>query len=368
MESELAEYLGDNDVLTEVQLLNLLLEHPTQTLTASETANIIELLGGLHVVTTAMLRSSMLLGGNMPLDNRKKMQQLLKGLNGTSTEITYSSMSSIQEDNITTAEIEQNVVLQNDRDPKWTLIKNNNLLHDKCPWIHDHLYSNWLLVIFGMFVIVSAVFYSLLNAADISINFIFLLFPSLAWLTIIPWSISVLLSVNRAMISEIASTADTWIEATAGMLVGVYSGLHMSRSEKFANVPLSINIFRNVTLSCLFCTFLLVICSVDGLQGWKRHSKILMVILMSLFCWGWFVYLEYFAEESQMETMFGTISITARAAQAFEVLLIFLCKQAVNTWRNKNEQCVVVRCAPYIEWKEEPPKSSAPHSSGVDDV
>ena len=354
MESQLADYLGQDAVLTEEELLKQFLGRKVQTLSASNTAAIVRLLGGIDVVMTSVLETSTLLGGAMSIEDRKEMQRYLNQLDQSNVEATSFHTEA---SDIIAVPRETDDPIENEKHPKWTLITNNNLLYDKYPWIHDHLYSNWLMLFFGLFASVSAILYLLLDAADISINVIFLLFPILAWFSIIPWSIAVLLSVNRAMISEIASTADTWIKAIMGMLIGIYSALHISSSEEFADVPLSINIVRNVTLSLLFCTFLLVVSSLDGLQGWKRYSKIFWVMAMALFCAGWFAYFQYFAEANQMETMFGTISITARAAQAFEVLLIFLCKHAVNTWRKRDGECVVVRSSPCIEWREALPKS-----------
>ena len=112
-------------------------------------------------------------------------------------------------------------------------------------------------------------------------------------------------------------------------------------------------IFNALTLSSWFFIFFLLVSSIDGLQGWHQYSRILVVTVAGVACFVRFIYFEFLSEEYEIETaIFGRLSINGRAANAAEILALFLGKQAVNTVFKGKDQCTVVRYYPFIQWRK----------------
>lgn len=144
------------------------------------------------------------------------------------------------------------------------------------------------------------------------------------------------------------------------------SGCILWRLRTHSDVPQLINLFIWPTLTIMGAFIMLMVSSVDGLQGWRRHSRIFLVMTIALVCAIWFLYHEFSAPEYEIESdIFGTISIRGRVANTFEVLCIFLTKQAINTWLKGRHRCVAVRYCPYIEWQAQMSSTEAQHGFPV---
>ena len=162
-------------------------------------------------------------------------------------------------------------------------------------------------------------------------------------------------------------TVDTWIKTACGLLVGIYCCMYEIHAHPETSPLLQVAAF--VTVSISFMLFLLVISSLDGIQEWNHISKLCLATFASGFCVFWFFVFEFIKSDYEIEMMGGSIlDVRGRAANAYEVLFIFLGKQAILTWMKGSKKCIVAHIYPYIEWKE-PVESEKESKSddGMDD-
>ena len=65
----------------------------------------------------------------------------------------------------------------------------------------------------------------------------------------------------------------------------------------------------------------------------------------------WAIVFGFIKEDYAIKTVFGTLSVNERCANANEVVFIFLAKQAVLTCLKGSKQCIVAHVFPFVEWK-----------------
>ena len=49
---------------------------------------------------------------------------------------------------------------------------------------------------------------------------------------------------------------------------------------------------------------------------------------------------------------YGTVSLTGKMSNSAWILSLFLAKFAFNAWRKRDDQCIVLKRSPLIEWKK----------------
>lgn len=213
MATELAAHLETSGIRTQQQLLQ---QYQAQTqhneLTQSAALQLVNLLGGMNTIMSVMLSSS---NYKMSIDDRKLMQQYLDQMS-----LKYTSPA----------------LTEDDAKMKWTLITNNNMLYQISPWISAHLYSKWAMIVLAMSQISLVVLWF---TRPVSWSFTYLLMGTLSWVTMIPWTFAVLLSVNKEMIPRIATTVDAWIKTAGGILMGIYLGIYASEvyDNSYSSIP-----------------------------------------------------------------------------------------------------------------------------------
>lgn len=336
MAAELASYVETNtNVLSDEHLLTLFRECREEALTPSVTIRLVDSIGGINAVMTTMLQSSTL---DLSIEDRKALQQYLSHLSSSQT-----GSFGIPAESVETKE----------ESLKWILMENDNILYEKSPWIFNHLYSRWIIGLFAVFIVIYMVNFVVTFIDEIFANVVMLI---AAWFTLIPWTVAALLSVNKAMIPRIATNVDTWIKAGTGFLMGVWHALCLfndeeSRSGFLNSLQL---VFILVSLAVWFFMFFLLVSSIDGLQGWNRYSRIFLVMVAAIGCLVRYIIYEFFTEEYDIDIpWFGSYSIRGAAANASNVLFIFLCKQVIQTWfKGETDRCIAVRYSPFIEWKK----------------
>merc|ERR1712083_1225107 len=93
-----------------------------------------------------------------------------------------------------------------------------------------------------------------------------------------------------------------------------------------------------------------------GIRGLQPKSKIYLMTAMAL--WGGFAsfYYEFLEDDGIVHIpilgKYGTVSLTGKMSNSTWILSLFLAKFAFNAWRKRDDQCIVLKRSPLIEWKK----------------
>ena len=315
-------------------LLNLL-----TTITESENVDVpltdlVELLGGIHIIMKVMLNAP---DHSIPNDQVIKIQQLLERHLQTSSLVTAIP---------DVPELSDRVHSHATQDMEWILDPKNNALHDISPHLEKFIFSKAMLFI----LMLLAVPIMLLQGTGIEMEIFTIV---VTWFCFIPWNIAALMSVNREMIPRIVATVDTWIKTVTMVITMVYTLIYNILSNE---EPLILHIVFFIGAATNLSLLIIVVCSIDGIHQWGTTARIFLVMTVAAFALFWAVIFHFFAEECIVSISsigdWWSFSIRHRVATAWEILFIFLWKQAFLTWRRHKNRCITVRYAPFIEWKD----------------
>ena len=313
---------------------------------------LVQLLGGINKIMNVMLKAP---NHSMSTNDRIKMQQLLQRHLQKPSEVISDNQKSrehVQKPSLDINELDRVPAFPKRvrswspvaQDVGWTLDPKNNILHDLSPRLEHFIFSKYMLVIlfvFGALIV--------LLPAEGMIMEIFTIVVT--WLCFIPWDIAALMSVNREMIPRIVSEVDTWIKSITMVIAMVYTLIYniMSSEDSMAlHIAFSITAATNLSL------LIIVLCSIDGIHQWGTKARIFLVMTFAAFASFWSVIFHFFAEERIVTIPalgeWSSFSIRDRVATAWEILFIFLWKEAFLTWRRHRNRCITIRYAPFIDW------------------
>ena len=320
-------------VLSRDELLNLF-----TTITERENVDVpltdlIQLLGGIHIIMKVMLQAP---NHNMSKNERIKMQQLLR---------RYSSQRVLDVAIPDVPELSDRVHSHATQDVEWILEPKNNALHDISPHLEKFIFSKAMLFI----LMLLAVPIMLLQGTGIEMEIFTIV---VTWFCFIPWNIAALMSVNREMIPRIVATVDTWIKTVTMIITMVYTLIYNILSNE---EPLILHIVFFIGAATNLSFLIIVVCSIDGIHQWGTTARIFLVMIVAAFALFWSVIFHFFAEDCVVTISalgdWSSFSIRDRVATAWEILFIFLWKQAFLTWRRHKNRCIVVRYARLLNGK-----------------
>ena len=296
--------------------------------------DLVQLLGGIHIIMNVMLKTP---NHSMSKNDRIKMQQLLR---------RHSSKRVLDVAIPEVPELPDRVQSHATQDVEWILDPKNNALHDISPHLEKIIFSKAMLFIL-MLLTVPII---LLQGTGIEMEIFTIV---VTWFCFIPWNITALMSVNREMIPRIVATVDTWIKTVTMVIAMVYILIYNILSTE---EPLILHIVFFVGAATNLSLLIIVVSSIDGIHQWGTKARIFLVMMVAVFALFWSVFFHFFAEDCvvTISTLgdWSSFSIRDRVATAWEILCIFLWKQAFLTWRHR-DRCIVVRYAPFIEWKDQ---------------
>lgn len=242
-------------------------------------------------------------------------------------------------------------------DVEWTLDPGNNILHGRCPSIEKIVFSKWIFLFFPM--LWAFTYIASLSGIHWFSSLVFL-FMSLCTTL---WSAAVLFSLNRAMIPHIVRSFDTWVKIGTGLMWSIYIALYFIIIEIRSRGHLQylyVSMIWTIGGVINAVLFMAVVSSVDGIHQWGRKGKIMAIFAPTVILIVGYVFFLFFAEEAGMPEIvidipgfgdYAAISLRDRLTNSYYVLSLFLVKQALNTWRKK-DQCVIIKCSPFIKWEE----------------
>ena len=329
---------------------------------------LIQLLGGIQVIMQVMLKAP---NHSIPTNQRIKMQQLLQRhlqkpvapntATTTPKDLSHITMPSVS-DVSWIPELQKTQTYRfATQDVGWTLDPNNNILHDISPHLEKFIFSKYMLVI----LMVLAVIIMSLPAKGMAFEIFTII---ITWFCFIPWNIAALMSVNREMIPRIVATVDTWIKTVTMIITMIYTLIYniMSSDE-----PLALHIVFFIGAATNLSLLIIVVCSVDGIHQWGTKARISLVMIVAAFALFWSINYHFFMDECIVTISalgdWSSFSIRERVATAWEILFIFLWKQAFLTWRRAKNRCIAVRYAPFIEWKVPLSKDQTPNTKPKQD-
>lgn len=294
-----------------------------------DTAEILNILGGIDNILTTYLESE-----HIPFTDGQ-IQQIYQIL---------LKRKQIKADNAKNNENESDGPFYT-----YTFHENNSYLHSL---FNEQTTSKILSILYhritlGLFILTLITGYSLLYKFGGWISFIFhILRNCLFW---IPWFILALLSCNKKAFKLLIHSFDFWIKAIYGVLYGV--------THILFEYHLSDNGFAGVAYNVIF-SFLVLLCIVfialfDAFCMHRNWIVLFSIIGALFFTWNTMLYQFIYPEDHDwiiyIQGTNSTISMRFLLSSYTRILAIFLFKQAINAYRNK-DKCISIHYTPFVEW------------------
>ena len=175
---------------------------------------LVHLLGGIDVVMNIMM--------NAP--NLKMRDECLQSMHRILTDQSSSppTLAALTSDvDIITKMMSYSKDMETKQMLRWCLDPHNNYLHEKSTFWENFIFSKYMLLIVVGGVLLGAI---VRNTAPMWIYNTYMLL--MQWIIWIPWDISALMSVNKAMIPRIAATVDTWMKVYTMIMAMVYTTIY----------------------------------------------------------------------------------------------------------------------------------------------
>ena len=166
---------------------------------------------------------------------------------------------------------------------KWTFESKNNTLYSLSPFISKYLYSKYMVIPWVLLALI-ANFMQEWTFIRPSNELFGALYVGIALLYPVPWIVAALLSVNKEIIPRIMATADSWIISGTGLMLLTFISINSVLSVQDNEFDISISVLV-MTLSMEFIfleLFLILVCSIDGIQEWSQNSRIFFLGFVAL--------------------------------------------------------------------------------------
>lgn len=306
---------------------------------------LINMLGGIDVVMNEMLSSP---NYRMSPEMREKMY-----VNICNFEPTYRAqavqLSVIRRTSQVSEDQLDHVQAGNQGELTWTLDPKDNWLQ-AYPWLTKCIYSKYMFLLIGLLWITQYVLFFSLDLWRFQIYWTFIMF------VFITWTIVALLSVNKQMIPRIVCCIDFWIIIIAAAILVMYSGIYYF---KMYDNPLSLQIVFTLIAGIIMVLFFALVCSMDGIHQCYPRARIYVTTIFALWILFRSLYYRFFVPECIVHihvpvfrVHIWNLPVANQIAHTYEILFIFLGKQALKTWSRGRRRCAVVQYSPFIEWTD----------------
>ena len=222
---------------TRAQLLHRFNEAmQTKSCKDSQILELVSLLGGIDVVMNAVLKTP---DHSMTEDDRNKMQQCLSDL---TSELQMTTDDRMVDDERFT----------------WTLDPKDTALHSLSPLMERYVLHKWVVLFFVLLLVlygIVAFALSIDKTAQYLLELMVVMFQ-------VPWFLTILLTVNKAMWPRIVRNPDFWIKTGTAAVCGIFFGIYQQHFHDPDEVHVALETLRSIGYLVISVVFL---CCVEAL-------------------------------------------------------------------------------------------------------